>query len=153
MAIKPLRPCRHPGCYVLVSGGYCDAHKPKDSDRRSEESKAWRWMYSTDEWTQDIRPMQLLREPLCLECSTSSRIAETGPSSQTATTSRAYATHATAAKQPRKCGRKALLSGADIGADQQDAWALGRRVRTCESCSRVSLQTLPPGQESFGRGA
>ena len=49
MAMKPLRPCRHPGCYVLVSGGYCDAHKPKDSDRRSEESKAWRWMYSTDE--------------------------------------------------------------------------------------------------------
>ena len=69
MAIKPLRPCRHPGCYVLVSGGYCDAHKPKDSDRRSEESRAWRWMYSTDEWTQDIRPMQLLREPFCRECS------------------------------------------------------------------------------------
>ena len=68
MAMKPLRPCRHPGCCVLVPDGYCDAHKPKDSDRRSEESKTWRWMYSTDEWTQNLRPTQLLLEPFCREC-------------------------------------------------------------------------------------
>lgn len=67
MALKPLRPCRHPGCYVLVRDGYCPAHQPR-SDRRSEESKSWRWMYATDEWRLDLRPTQLLREPFCREC-------------------------------------------------------------------------------------
>lgn len=38
MANKPLRPCRHPGCTVLVPDGYCDAHRPKDRDRRSQEA-------------------------------------------------------------------------------------------------------------------
>lgn len=68
MAQKPLRPCRHPGCCALVSGGYCAAHKPKDAARRSESSRSWRWMYSTPEWTDDLRPGQLLREPFCREC-------------------------------------------------------------------------------------
>lgn len=68
MAMKPLRPCRHPGCHELVSGGYCQQHQPKRRDNRSEESRTWRWMYSTDEWTQDLRPTQLLLEPFCQEC-------------------------------------------------------------------------------------
>lgn len=67
MAIKPLRPCRHPGCSVLVSSGYCAAHRPT-SPVRSEESKSWRWMYSTGKWTDELRPDQLLREPFCREC-------------------------------------------------------------------------------------
>ena len=68
MAMKPLRPCRYPGCCVLVPGGYCDAHRPKDTGRRSEEAQSWHWMYLTPEWTDDLRPMQLLREPFCREC-------------------------------------------------------------------------------------
>lgn len=68
MAMKPLRPCRHPGCCILVADGYCEAHKPKPRDRRSEEAKAWRWMYQTDEWRLDLRPTQLLREPWCRAC-------------------------------------------------------------------------------------
>lgn len=68
MAMKPLRPCRHPGCSVLVPGGYCEAHRPKDSARRSEEAKTWRWMYQTDTWRDVLRPGQLLREPFCREC-------------------------------------------------------------------------------------
>lgn len=68
MAQKPLRPCRHPGCCVLVLDGYCAAHKPKDSARRSEASKSWHWMYLTPEWVDDLRPEQLLREPFCREC-------------------------------------------------------------------------------------
>ena len=68
MAAKPLRPCRHPGCGVLVSSGYCDAHRPKPVDRRSEEAKSWRWMYRTDLWRNKLRPNQLLREPFCREC-------------------------------------------------------------------------------------
>lgn len=67
MTTKPLRPCRHAGCCKLVSDGYCDAHRPRD-DRRSEESRVWRWMYTTPEWRDDLRPAQLLREPWCREC-------------------------------------------------------------------------------------
>lgn len=66
MANKPLRPCRHPGCTALVSDGYCDLHRPKD--RRSAAAKSWHWMYLTPEWTEDLRPGQLLREPFCREC-------------------------------------------------------------------------------------
>lgn len=66
MALKPLRPCRHPGCCILVPDGYCAAHKPKD--RRSAEAKSWHWMYLTPEWLDDLRPSQLLKEPFCREC-------------------------------------------------------------------------------------
>ena len=66
MAMKPLRPCRHPGCGVLVPGGYCAAHQPKPADR-SEEAKSWRWMYGTDTWKR-LRSAQLLAEPFCREC-------------------------------------------------------------------------------------
>lgn len=68
MAVKPLRPCRHPGCCELVSDGYCETHKPKRTDQRSEEAKAWRWMYATRKWREELRPAQLLREPFCREC-------------------------------------------------------------------------------------
>lgn len=68
MAMKPLRPCRHPGCCVLVPEGCCPAHKPKDQDRRSEAAQAWRWMYQTPQWREDLRPAQLLREPFCRAC-------------------------------------------------------------------------------------
>lgn len=68
MAMKPLRPCRHPGCSQLVRDGYCPAHRPKDRQQRSEEAQSWRWMYRTREWLDDLRPTQLLREPFCREC-------------------------------------------------------------------------------------
>ena len=48
MALKPLRPCRHPGCSALTREGYCPKHKPQKTD--------------------DLRPAQLLREPFCREC-------------------------------------------------------------------------------------
>lgn len=67
MAMKPLRPCRHPGCGVLVSGGYCAAHQPTKEDRRSAEAQAWRWMYRTEDWKL-LRGDQLLLEPFCREC-------------------------------------------------------------------------------------
>ena len=67
MAMKPLRPCRHPGCGELVPGGYCDHHKPKERPR-SEEAESWRWMYRTKTWLEDLRPTQLLLEPFCREC-------------------------------------------------------------------------------------
>ena len=68
MALKPLRPCRHPGCSALVRDGYCDRHRPKRTNDRSEEAKSWRWMYRTSKWMDELRPEQLLREPFCREC-------------------------------------------------------------------------------------
>lgn len=71
MSRKPLRPCRHPGCCVLVSDGYCAAHKPKY--QRSTDSAAWHRLYATPEWTDDLRPNQLLREPYCRACAQQGR--------------------------------------------------------------------------------
>lgn len=68
MAMKPRRPCRHPGCSVLVEGGYCERHQPKRTGDRSAEAESWRWMYKTDEWLLELRPAQLLKEPFCREC-------------------------------------------------------------------------------------
>ena len=68
MAMKPLRPCRYPGCSVLVRDGYCEDHRPQRTGSRSEEARSWHWMYLTDEWTKDLRPTQLLNEPFCREC-------------------------------------------------------------------------------------
>lgn len=64
--MKPLRPCRHPGCPALTREGYCPKHKPKRAERRtSAEYHGW---YSLPVWTDDLRPAQLLREPWCREC-------------------------------------------------------------------------------------
>lgn len=66
MALKPLRPCRHPGCPALTREGYCPQHKPSKAPRRgSAEYHGW---YSLPVWTEDLRPAQLLREPFCREC-------------------------------------------------------------------------------------
>ena len=66
MALKPLRPCRHPGCRELTRDGYCSKHKPKRAARRA--SAEWHGWYSLRIWTDDLRPAQLLREPWCREC-------------------------------------------------------------------------------------
>lgn len=65
---KPLRPCRHPGCSILVPDGYCPAHKPRPQAQRSADSAAWHRLYLRPEWADDLRPHQLLREPYCQEC-------------------------------------------------------------------------------------
>ena len=64
MAMKPLRPCRHPGCGALTRDGWCPAHRPREKPR----SAAWRRWYSLKVWTDDLRPGQLLREPFCRSC-------------------------------------------------------------------------------------
>lgn len=65
MVMKPLRPCRHPGCTELTRDGYCPAHRPKKADRG--ESAQWHWMYTLPIWKQ-LRADQLLREPWCADC-------------------------------------------------------------------------------------
>ena len=66
MAMKQLRPCRHPGCPALTREGYCDRHKPRPAARKA--SAEWHSWYSLSVWTDDLRPGQLLREPWCREC-------------------------------------------------------------------------------------
>ncbi len=68
-ASKPLRPCRAPGCCVLVKDGYCQKHKKLEQRAKARKASGeWHWMYDTDEWKEDLRPEQLLREPFCREC-------------------------------------------------------------------------------------
>ena len=71
MALKPLRPCRHPGCPELTREGYCPAHKPAKAPRRS--SAQWHGWYGLPVWKNDLRPTQLLREPFCRECAKAGR--------------------------------------------------------------------------------
>ena len=66
MAMKPLRPCRHPGCQKLTREGWCPKHKPKRAERRV--SAQWHGWYNLTVWTDDLRPNQLMREPWCREC-------------------------------------------------------------------------------------
>lgn len=71
MAQKPLRPCRRPGCPELTRDGWCPKHKPEPiPHRRSARrvSVAWHSWYNLPVWRDDLRPSQLLREPLCREC-------------------------------------------------------------------------------------
>ena len=52
MAMKPLRPCRHPGCSALTREGYCQKHKPARAPRRtSAEYHSW---YSLSVWTEEL---------------------------------------------------------------------------------------------------
>lgn len=68
MPMKPLRPCRKPGCRELVSGGYCEKYQPRRDNDRSEAARSWHRLYSTPEWKDDLRPTQLIRQPFCEEC-------------------------------------------------------------------------------------
>lgn len=63
---KPLRRCKHPGCRMLTSEGYCPAHKPK-ADRQA--SAAWHYLYTDPRYGwKERRADQLIREPWCREC-------------------------------------------------------------------------------------
>lgn len=68
MAQKPIRPCAHQGCSALTRETWCDKHKPKRSDVRTQDAVSWRKLYKLDLWTKQLRPEQLLREPFCREC-------------------------------------------------------------------------------------
>lgn len=63
---KPLRQCKHPGCRMLTSEGYCPVHKPKAVRL---ESSAWHYLYTDPRYGwKDRRADQLIREPWCREC-------------------------------------------------------------------------------------
>mgnify|MGYP003397967960 FL=1 len=64
--LKPLRKCKHPGCRMVTSEGWCPAHKPKVIRK---ESDAWHYLYTDPRyhWA-ERRTDQLIREPFCREC-------------------------------------------------------------------------------------
>lgn len=65
--LKPLRKCKHPGCRMVTSEGYCPAHKPKVIRK---ESAAWHYLYTDPRYCwAERRTAQLLEEPFCRECS------------------------------------------------------------------------------------
>lgn len=60
MPDKPARPCPHPGCGVLTTGGRCDKHKKqKWKENRSDNA-----IYNNTRWVK-FRAMWLRRHPLC----------------------------------------------------------------------------------------
>jgi len=72
--LKPLRPCRAPGCGVLTREGYCEAHRALAAQSRvRRQSEEWHWMYGTALWRERLRPGQLLAEPFCRECAQAGR--------------------------------------------------------------------------------
>ena len=79
---------------------------------------------------------------------TSSRIAETGPSSQTGQTCRACAIAATAGKRPWNYGKTGGKAGGDEHAALPDAWAHGR-AGACTGARAGFLPALPPGVKKF----
>ncbi|MBP5744148.1 MAG: HNH endonuclease [Oscillospiraceae bacterium] len=64
MALRPLKPCRHPGCPELTRTGWCDKHRPTHKRRVSAEYHSW---YALPVW-QKMRADHLLREPFCRAC-------------------------------------------------------------------------------------
>jgi len=63
MPISPPKPCRQPGCGVLVSSGYCESHskaRPKRDRSRHKLADTRRW--------RKMRAEYLRINPLCKDC-------------------------------------------------------------------------------------
>lgn len=163
MAMKPPRPCRHPGCGELTKDGYCPKHKPKQAARR--ESAQWHSWYSLPIWTDDpaarsAAPGAFLpgvcptghphARPLTWTmCGTTG---ETGCCLQTGTTCKAFATPATAARPCGSCGKTGRKIQAVAGGERASfgrgcaAWA--RRRAWARNFSK--FPSPAPHRKSFG---
>lgn len=70
MAMRPLRPCNHPGCPALVRSGRCEKHSNDIQVTRQQYDKhrpEWHDMYSDPRY-QGARIRFLQKHPLCVEC-------------------------------------------------------------------------------------
>ena len=65
MPKSPPIPCNHPGCFKLVSKGYCEQHKPK---RKSASKRGY------DRQWRNKRLIYLQEHPLCTECESEGKI-------------------------------------------------------------------------------
>ena len=153
MAMKPLRPCRHPGCQKLTREGWCPKHKPKRAERRV--SAQWpsgqticgpisscgnHGAGSAPDGAYGPGPRWWI---------TSSPTGVTGPALSTGTICRACASPATIAKLPSKWRRKNGKTGGVFSArnrqDRRDAWACATDLPA--HGKPKACQTLPrPGQ-------
>ena len=61
MPMKPLNPCRHPGCPALTADKYCSKHLPQYR-RASAHERGY-----TSKW-QRLSKLYLKVNPLCAEC-------------------------------------------------------------------------------------
>lgn len=67
MPSRPLKPCAHPACSVLVAGGQrrCPAHRAQDPRHLADERKGWtRQFYGEPRW-RAVRAAVLQEEPVC----------------------------------------------------------------------------------------
>ncbi|MNZ23536.1 HNH endonuclease [compost metagenome] len=79
MALRPMRPCNHPGCAALVRGeSYCPRHKPAADERRAVQIKQAHRQYNTrrddsdgfyktERWRR-LSVYYRKRHPICEEC-------------------------------------------------------------------------------------
>lgn len=68
MAMRPPRPCKHPGCATLTREGWCKKHKQEPRPAKRGISAAYHGWYSKPIWVKRLRPDQLAREPFCRVC-------------------------------------------------------------------------------------
>ena len=67
LAMRPKRPCRHPGCPELVASGYCEKHtKPKNKDYDKQRGSSSSRGYD-GQW-QKFRLVYMRVHPLCVMC-------------------------------------------------------------------------------------
>ena len=67
MPNKPKRPCRHPGCFRLSDGVYCEEHRALYA-RENAAARGY------DKRWQKARALYLRQHPLCLSCLREKRI-------------------------------------------------------------------------------
>lgn len=66
MPRKPLKPCSHPACGVLVRGaGKCPKHR---TNRQAERDRGTRQQRGYGKSWQRLRLLILDRDPICCEC-------------------------------------------------------------------------------------
>ena len=67
MPMKPLNPCRHPGCPNITEERYCTVHAP-DHKRATAHERGY-----TSKW-QRLSKLYLKTNPLCVECKRRGRL-------------------------------------------------------------------------------
>ena len=71
MPMKPMKPCRHPGCPMLTAETFCEFHaRLHAKDRPSANDRGY------DHYWQKVSKRYLKANPLCKQCQCESRLAQ-----------------------------------------------------------------------------
>lgn len=162
MAMRPPRPCKHPGCAALTREGWCEKHKPEPRPTKRGVSAAYHGWYSKPIWVKRLRPDQLSREPFCRVCA--GRHPDPGNGRRP---HRGFSRELGSVRLPDKSPEPVQVpprpeDSARAGSESNRNEALIRREATSalkrERRSRRTgahggvAATLPPPRESFGVG-